>query len=89
MEELSDELRECDLQDALEFGNHKGVSEKPELLKELVHKDIIHGHGLVTPLAKIHQIHGLLVAPMNIQKQNTIDEFGLIVGKDCLTHDQS
>ena len=29
------------------------------------------------------------MAPMNIQKQNTIDECGRIVEKDRLTHDQS
>ena len=29
------------------------------------------------------------MAPMNIAHQNTIDELGRIVGKDCLTHDQS
>ena len=26
---------------------------------------------------------------MNIQKQNTIDEHGRIIKKDCLTHNQS
>ena len=26
---------------------------------------------------------------MNIQKQNTIEEYGRIIKKDCLTHDQS
>ena len=26
---------------------------------------------------------------MNIQKQNTINEYGRIIKKDCLTHDQS
>jgi hypothetical protein len=26
---------------------------------------------------------------MNIQKQNTINEHGQIIEKDCLTHDQS
>jgi hypothetical protein len=34
-------------------------------------------------------IHGALLAPMNIQKQNTINEHGRIIEKDGLTHDQS
>jgi hypothetical protein len=29
------------------------------------------------------------MAPMNIMAQNTIDEFGRIIPKDWLTHDQS
>jgi hypothetical protein len=28
------------------------------------------------------------MAPVNIAPQNTIDEFGRIIAKDCLTHDQ-
>ncbi|KAL7526144.1 hypothetical protein ACHAXR_001343 [Thalassiosira sp. AJA248-18] len=74
---------------ALEFGNHKRASEKPELLKQLIAKDVKHGYGLVLPLFKITRIPNLLLAPMNIMNQNTIDEFGRIVGKDRLTHGQS
>ena len=89
MEELSSELRKGDVQDALKFGNHKGATEKPVLLKKLVAKDVIHGYGLVLPLTKVLRIPDLLMAPMNIMNQNTIDEHGRIVGKDRLTHDQS
>jgi hypothetical protein len=38
---------------------------------------------------KAEKIPGILIAPMNIQQQNTIDEFGRIVPKDRQTHDQS
>ncbi len=34
-------------------------------------------------------ISGLKMAPMNIMAQNTIDEFGQVIPKDQLTHDQS
>jgi hypothetical protein len=34
-------------------------------------------------------LKGAQLAPMNIIHQNTIEEFGRIVGKDRLTHDQS
>jgi len=89
MEDLDSKSRAEDVTEALEFGNHKGASEKPELLKQLIAKDIKHGYGLVLPLSKITRIPKLLLAPMNIMNQNTIDEFGRIVGKDRLTHDQS
>ncbi len=89
LEELSDELRAADLQEAIEFGNHKGATKQPELLRKLVLKDVTHGYGLVIPLSKLPRLPGALMAPMNIQRQNTIDEHGCIVTKDRLTHDQS
>ena len=89
LSELANDARASDLEEALTFGNHKGAEEKPDLLRKLVEKDITHGYGLVLPLKKVRRIPGLLMAPMNIQKQDTIDETGRIVNKDRLTHDQS
>ena len=73
MEELSTEDKLEDLKEALEFRNHKGAKNNPELLKKLVEKDITHGYSLVLPLDKISHIPGALMLPMNIVKQNTID----------------
>jgi hypothetical protein len=42
LEEISEEHRKRDLNDALSFGNHKGAINKPELLKKLINKDVIH-----------------------------------------------
>ena len=84
---LSDRWK--DLEEALVFGNHKGAESNPAILKDLVKKDVIHGYGLVLPLDKIKRIPGALLAPMNVIKQNSIDECGKIVVKDRLTHDQS
>ena len=81
--------RQNDLEEALIFGNHKGAEKNPKLLKELVEKDVTHGYGLVLPLEKLKRIPGTLLAPMNVMKQNSIDECGRIVEKDRLTHDQS
>jgi len=80
--------RKDDLKEALTFGNHKGASSQPELLRKLVEKDVINGFGSVIPLALVNIIPGALLAPMNIIKQNTIDEHGQIIPKDRLTHDQ-
>ena len=73
----------------MEFGNHKGASSKLDLLHKLVDKDVAHGYCLPLPLEKIESLPGVLMAPMNIMEQNTIDETGKIVPKDRLTHDQS
>ena len=80
MAELDNVSRIGDLNEALTFGNHKGLDQHPELLKELVQKDIKHGYGLVIPP---------ILAPMNIATQNSIDDCGRIVPKDRLTQDQS
>ncbi|KAL9183869.1 hypothetical protein ACHAXT_004725 [Thalassiosira profunda] len=89
LEELDFESRAKDLDQALAFGNHKGATEQPALLRQLVEKDVVHGYALVLPLSKIKRLPGAIIAPMNIQKQNSIDECGRIIEKDGLTHDQS
>jgi hypothetical protein len=73
----------------LQFGNHKGASQKPELLKKLISDDIKFGYGLVVPRGKIIRLPNACLAPMNITNQFTFDVSGEIVDKDWLTHDQS
>ena len=89
LEELNFEARSDDLREAIEFGNHKGAENDPTLLQELVEKDVKHAYAFPLPLSKIHRLKGVLMAPMNIQKQNTINEHGMIIEKDRLTHNQS
>jgi len=89
LDELDYSIRKQDLEEALTFGNHKGATQQPDLLHQLVCKDVTYGYALPLPLDAIRNIPGVLMAPMNIQRQNTIDESGQIVEKDRLTHDQS
>ena len=86
---LDDDERAQDVTDALSFGNHKNATDNPVLLKQLLEQDVKYGFSLPLPLSKLTRIPGILVAPMNIMKQNTINEHGEIVPKDRLTHDQS
>ena len=79
LEDISEEDRESDLNEALTFGNHKGASSKPEVLSKLVNKDIKYGYSLPIPLSSVAKIKGLEMAPMNIMEQNTIDEHGRVV----------
>ena len=85
MEEPDLKSRKEDWQETFEFRNHKGATQKPELLKELVGKDSTHGYGSVLHLKKLKRIPGSLLAPMNIQKKNTIDEHGRIA-VECGSH---
>ena len=61
------------------FGNHKGAESNPKILKELVEKDVTFGYGLVLPLEELNNVPGVLLAPMNIMKQNSIDEHGRLI----------
>jgi hypothetical protein len=70
LEEISEEDRASNLQEALIFGNHKGASSKMDLLTKLISKDIKYGYSLPIPLESVTQIKGLIMA------QNTIDKFG-------------
>ena len=89
LEDLSEEQRLSDVLEAIKFGNHKGAQSNPETVLQLVTKDVKHGYAVAFPLLKAHLIPGVLIAPMNIMHQNTIDETGRIVEKERLTHDQS
>jgi hypothetical protein len=56
---------------------------------ELLDDDLTHGFNLPRPLSLARQIPGLLLSPMNIARQNTIDETGTIIPKDRFTHDHT
>ena len=86
---LKEEVRKSDFDAALARGNHKGAKNKPDLLRKLVSKDVVHGYALPIPLNRLSRVPGAVLAPMNIAAQQTIDEFGRIIAKDRLTHDQS
>ncbi len=87
--EISKSNRIADLTNALQFGNHKGASQKPDLLKKLISDDIRYDYGLVIPRGEISCLPNACVAPMNITKQFTLNVGGEIVDKERLTHDQS
>jgi hypothetical protein len=87
--EISKNERQQDLVNAPTFGNHKGASQKPIILKKLIAKDVKYGYSLPVPLSSVQLIPVLMMAPMNIMEKNTIDKFGGIIQKDRLTHDQS
>jgi hypothetical protein len=87
--EIRESNRIADLTEALQFGNHKGASQKPDLLKKLISDDIRHGYGLVIPRGGISRLPNACLAPMNITKQFTLEGGGEIVDKERLTHNQS
>ncbi len=89
LREISESKRVADLKEALQFGNHKGASPKPDLLVKLISDDIRYGYGLVIPCIKISRLPNACLVPINIMKQFTLNEGGEIVNKERLTHDLS
>jgi hypothetical protein len=87
--EISKEDQVANLHKVLAFGNHKGVSSKPELLQELISGNVKHGYRLVLPWSKINRIPHTCIAQINITYQFTLDASGNIINKERLTHDQS
>jgi len=79
LEDLGEEQRLSDVLEAIKFGNHKGAQSNPEAILKLVLKDVKHGYAVAFPLSKANLIPGILIAPMNLMHQNTIDETGRIV----------
>ena len=56
LESLSSKIKLQDIYKVIEFGNHKDATENPDLLRQLVKKDITHGYRLVLPPSKISHI---------------------------------
>jgi hypothetical protein len=83
----TDRLRQIDL--ALDFGNHKGACKAPDKLRALLLTDVTHGFNLPLDLSLARKMPGLVLSPMNIAPQQSIDETGRIIEKDRLTHDHS
>jgi hypothetical protein len=71
-----------DVEEAIIFGNHKGAVKQQDLIIKLVKDDVTRGFALPLPLNKIASIPGVLLAPLNIQAQSTINERGEIIPKD-------
>ena len=71
LDDISEEERQADVAEALAFGNHKGAQTNYTLLRQLVDDDVTHGYSLPLPLAKIHLLPGVLLAPMNIVEHHT------------------
>ena len=89
LEDLDFESRQQDLQEALEFGNHKGADENPDLFEKMMKDDVTNGYSLVIPREHVTKLKGAQISPMNITDQSGINERGEIISKKRLTHNQS
>ena len=87
---IEDDKLMIDLDDALAFGNHKGAVNNPDLFQSMMDKEVEHGWALPIPREKIKDLgHKIILSPMNIIEQMTINEKGEKVPKKRITHNQS
>ena len=87
---LPDEhLRILDLAEAMKFGNHSGATDQPELLIDILHKEVSKGWQIPIPMSALPDLPGCVLTPLNIVSQDTINEHGEMVPKNRLTNNQS
>ena len=89
LSELDDTTRKMDLENALSFGNHKGVTMHPKFFKQLSYDDILSGYATPIPKCEITKLVGASICPMNVIEQFTISKSGEIVEKQRACHDLS
>ena len=70
-------------------GNHKSAQEEPEIVEQLLAKDVAHGFSMVTPRELVPQIPGAMVQPVGLAKQWTMGENGDRKIKCRITQDSS
>ena len=79
-----------DLEEALEFGNHKGVVNNQTLFQSMMDDEVSKGWAIPIPRQKILELGSdVILSPMNIIEQLTIDEKGNRIPKKRITHNQS
>ena len=85
---IDDNLRERDLKATLAYGNHKSTYDSDTFTKAM-EKEIKHGFALPLPIDFAIMLPHAEAAPHGIISQNSINEFGEIIDKERVTHDQS
>ena len=89
LNDIPDEDHHIDLNYMLKRRNHKSVLQGHDTILELIEEDVSHGFSLPLTLDCAQNIPKASVAPLGLVEQDTIDEFGNIVKKTRMTHDQS
>ena len=68
--------RRRDIKEAIQRGNHKSAKDRPEILVDLLSSDVRSGFALPIPIYSVYQIPDLVLAPLGIASQSSIDSDG-------------
>jgi hypothetical protein len=85
---ISKKYREMDLDFHLNRGNHKSVEKLKEMMDPLVEEDIIRDFTLLLPIEILPKIPMSSLEPLGCHKQETVNETGVKIPKNQMTHDQ-
>ena len=87
--EITEEAREKEVLAMLVRGNHKSAQDEPEIVEQLLSKDVVHGFSMVIPVELVPLIPNAMVQPVGLAKQWTLDEQGKRKVKYRITQDLS
>ncbi len=77
------------LDEALLYGNHKSAMLNGPMLMKMLDKEAEKGWHIPLPVNSLTRIPGVIVAPLGLVEQSSIDENNKTTVKWRLTHDQS
>ena len=60
------DMRKKDLNEVIEYRNHKGAIKNDKLLDSNMNTEVEHALDLTIPLKKVSEIEGSMMAPTNI-----------------------
>jgi hypothetical protein len=89
LQSIPHDIRLNDNQYHLQCGNHKSATQNINAVSEIINKEIIRGFALPLPIDLIQEIPNGSIAPLGLQTPESINEFGDVVEKLRLTHDQT
>ena len=74
---------------ALTYGNHKSATKNAAELLTMLRKEVSKGWHLPLPIDRLHEIPGLVLGPLGLVEQTTIDKEGNNIDRLRMTHNQS
>jgi len=89
LEPISEEDRLTDLHANFERGNHQSATYNSDRLVSMLTEEVHRGWQLILPLQAALELWNGVLAPLGLVDQESINEFGEIIPKWCLIHDQS
>ena len=89
LQQISEIDRLAFLDLALSYGNHKSAKRHAATLLTMLDKEVQKGWQLPLPVHRLRDIPDIVVSPLSMVEQTTIDEAGNSIPKLRLAHDQS
>jgi hypothetical protein len=87
--EMTEKERETETIAMLARSNHKSAQEEPEIVGKLLSKDMVHPFSMIVPIGLVPLIPNVMVQPVGLVRQWTLDKKASHVMKYRITQDLS